>query len=346
MRVAIATVQVPFVNGGAESLTAGLARALRSDGHEVDIVTMPFRFLPAAEVERSMDAWAAEDFERLNGLEPDRVICLKFPAYLLAHPCRRLWLVHQHRPVYDLWGTLWDGGLSGTSDGEALRARILAADARALAGCGPVYTIAHEVSQRLRVHNGIASTPLYHPPALADRLYGAESEPYVFFPSRLEGLKRQELLVRAMTLVKAPVVALLAGDGGMAPALQQQIDQLGLRDRVRLIGRISDEAMLVCYARCLTTFFGPYAEDYGLVALEAMRAEKPVVTCTDSGEPAHFVIDGETGCVVPPEPEAIAAAIDALWENPMRAAALGRAGRERYDELGVSWDHVLEALLG
>jgi glycosyltransferase involved in cell wall biosynthesis len=345
VRIAIASVQVPFVEGGAESLTRGLATALRARGLQVDVVTMPFRFLPAAEVERAMEAWAAEDFARLNGLEPDRVICLKFPAYLLSHPVRRVWLVHQHRPVYDLWKTPWDGGLSGTRGGERLRARIHAADARAFAGCGPVYTIAHEVSRRLQAHNDLASEPLYHPPALADRLYDAESEPYVFFPSRLEGLKRQDLLVRAMALVKSPVAALLAGEGGMAPALQIQIDQLGLRGRVRLLGRISDEEMLVCYARCLATFFGPYSEDYGLVALEAMRASKPVVTCSDSGEPAHFVVDGETGFVVAPEPEAIAGAIDALWGNPSRAAALGRAGRARYDELGVSWDRVVEALL-
>jgi glycosyltransferase involved in cell wall biosynthesis len=49
--------------------------------------------------------------------------------------------------------------------------------------------------------------------------------------------------------------------------------------------------------------------------------------------------------VVAPEPEALAAAIDALWENPARAAAMGRAGRARYDDLDVSWDHVIEALL-
>jgi glycosyltransferase involved in cell wall biosynthesis len=201
------------------------------------------------------------------------------------------------------------------------------------------------VSRRLLEHNGLASTPLYHPPALADRLYTAEAEPYVFFPSRLEGLKRQELLVRAMEHVKSPVVALLAGSGSLGPILEQQIAGLGLRDRVKLLGPVSDEAMLVCYARALGVFFGPFGEDYGLVALEAMRAGKPVITCTDSGEPARFVVDGETGAVVPPEPEAVAAAIDALWANAGRAAAMGRAGRARYDALDISWDRVVESLL-
>ena len=345
MRIAIADVQVPFVRGGAESLAAGLRAALERHGHEVDQVTLPFRFLPIEEIARAMDAWQAEDFSRLSGLEPDRVICLRFPSYLLSHPEKRVWLIHQHRAVYDVWGTHWDGGLSVTRAGKALRRRIVAADARALGEVASVHTIAHEVSRRLAEYNEIASTPLYHPPALAGRLYNGEAEPYVFFPSRLEGLKRQDLLIRAMQHVKSPVVALLAGSGSLGPILEQQIDGLGLRTRVKLLGPVSDEALLVCYARALGVFFGPFREDYGLVALEAMCASKPVVTCSDSGEPARFVVDGETGAVVAPEPEAVAAAIDALWENPARAAAMGRAGRARYGELDVSWDRVVEALL-
>jgi len=47
MRIALATVQVPFIRGGAELLASGLSAALVENGHHVDTVTMPFRFFPA-----------------------------------------------------------------------------------------------------------------------------------------------------------------------------------------------------------------------------------------------------------------------------------------------------------
>jgi glycosyltransferase involved in cell wall biosynthesis len=345
VRLVVATVQVPFMRGGAESLAEGLVDQLRRRGHETELVSMPFRFAPASAVRHAMDAWAGEDFARLNGCEPDRVICLKFPAYYLAHHDKRVWLIHQHRAAYELWDTPHDGGLSQTREGKALQEAIEKADRRALGACGALYTISERVSERLLRHNGLASTPIYHPPALASRLYTAASEPYVFFPSRLEGPKRQALLIEALAHVKTPAVALLAGEGGLRAALEQQIERLGLTQRVRLLGRVTDAEMLAYFAHCTAAFFGPFDEDYGLVALEAMLAGKPLVTCTDSGEPARFVVDGETGLVVEPEPEAVAAAIDSLCANPRRAAAMGRAALERYRSLDISWERVVDLLL-
>ena len=50
MRIAIATVQVPFISGGAEALALGLSAGCKLAGHEVEIVTMPSRFSPESEV--------------------------------------------------------------------------------------------------------------------------------------------------------------------------------------------------------------------------------------------------------------------------------------------------------
>jgi glycosyltransferase involved in cell wall biosynthesis len=92
-------------------------------------------------------------------------------------------------------------------------------------------------------------------------------------------------------------------------------------------------------------FFGPYEEDYGYVTLEAMLSRKPVITCEDSGGPTEFVVDGESGWVVPPAPEAVAAALDALWDDEDAAVRLGRQGRVLYDDLDISWDAVVDALV-
>jgi glycosyltransferase involved in cell wall biosynthesis len=161
----------------------------------------------------------------------------------------------------------------------------------------------------------------------------------------LETLKRQELLVRAMAICRAPVAAIIAGEGGTRLQLQQLIAELKLERRVRLIGRIDDAAMRVWYANALGVFFGPLDEDYGFVTLEAMLSSKPVITCTDSGGPLDFVLDRETGLVVQPDSASVADAIEFLHADRRRAKEIGAAGLARYQSLEISWYNVLDQLL-
>lgn len=345
MRIAITTTQVPFTFGGAEQHASGLREALARAGHSAEIVTMPFRFGPASAVRSSMRTWADEDFDQLTGHSPDRVICLKFPSYYLRHSHKVVWLLHQHRAAYDLWGTAFDGGLSASPDGGCLRDEIAEQDRKVLGDCRALFANSARVAERLQRYNGLAAAPLYHPPPLAEHHYTAEAEPFIFFPSRLEALKRQDLLIEAMSRVRSPVVALLAGEGGYRDTLERQIDELGLGRRVRLLGYVAADEMLTYYARSLAVFFGPYDEDYGYVTLEASLSGKPLITCRDSGGPLEFVSSGETGFVVEPEAAAIAEAIDSLFEDRERAARMGRAARQLYESLQISWDSVVAQLL-
>lgn len=340
MRVAIATVQVPYLSGGAEALAQGLRAAIAARGHPVEIITLPFRFFPPSEVERAMARWEGEDFTRLNLYEPDRVICLKFPAYGLAHPARVSWLCHQHRASYELFD---DAG--ATAEDRRLRDAVAGFDQRHLPGMAPRLTISRRVSERLKQFTGLESEPVYHPPPLADLLYSSSAQPYVFFPSRVEQAKRQELVLRAMAHVRAPGFVVFAGEGGQVAPLKELVVSLRLDARVRFVGRVTREEMLALYANAAAVCFTPQDEDYGYVTLEAMLAAKPLITCSDSGGPLEFVLDGETGQVVAPEPASVAAAIDAMLSQPARAARMGRAGKAHYAELVPGWDVVVDKLL-
>jgi len=344
MRVALATVATPFLTGGAEALTTGLGRALVRAGHEVDVVTMPFRFGPPAEVMRAMEVWRGEDLTSLT-VVPDKVICLKFPAYALQHPDRVLWLAHQYRAVYDLWPPSCGEGTAERAQWERLRVAVKDFDDRALAGFARRYTIGARVSERLREHNGLDSTVLWPPPLDTSGFYCAPAESYVFLPSRLEGLKRQALLIEAMRHVRSPLCALLAGEGGLRDHLEERITAACLGDRVRLLGHVSPAQLRSLYAMSLGVVFPPRDEDFGYVTIEAMLSAKPVITTRDAGGPLDFVLDGETGLVVDPDPVALAGAIDELWRDRERARAMGEAGRERYARAGVDWGRVVEALL-
>ena len=343
MRIAITTPIVPFVQGGGEAHAEGLKRACIAAGHEADIVSMPFLREPPEELDRQIDAWESLRFERF-WQRPDHVIGLRFPGYLVAHPSRAIWLLHQYREAYELVDR---ERVRSDRDYARVNERVRELDRRVLGAAaaeGRLYTNARNVSRRLLRDNGIEAPPLYHPPPGHGEIYAAGYEAVIFAPSRLEELKRQNLLIEAMALVRGPVTAVIAGGGTMFEAYQRRIEELDIGWKVRLLGAIPREEMHAWYANCLGVFFGPRDEDYGYITLEAMLAARAVITCSDSGGPLEFVRDGETGFVCEPHPAEIAAAIDRLAADAARARAMGEAGREHYRAQGISWDKAVEAL--
>lgn len=110
------------------------------------------------------------------------------------------------------------------------------------------------VSDRLSKYNHINSIPVYHPPYREEKYYCDESYDYIFYPSRLEELKRQDLLIKAMQYTTTGIVAIIAGDGGQKENYQNLIDSLNISHKVKLIGYISQEEKETYYARSLGVF--------------------------------------------------------------------------------------------
>ena len=102
MRIAVCHPQTPFVRGGAENHSESLVAALREAGHDAEIVSAPFKWYPAAELVHQIGMWRSLDLSETNGMPIDMVIALKFPAYLVKHTNKVVWLIHQHRTAYEL----------------------------------------------------------------------------------------------------------------------------------------------------------------------------------------------------------------------------------------------------
>jgi len=341
VRLLVTASVAPFFRGGAEHHVAGTVGALRAAGHEVELVRFPFTFDPPESIERLMTFVRGLDFTAPNGIAVDRVISLQFPGYGVRHPDHVVWLMHQHRAVYELYPER-----DAPEDLARLRDAVHAFDAEALGRATQRFANSANVAGRLRRFNGLEAEVLYHPPPFADRHHRADAEPYVFYPARMERLKRQDLLIEAARLMKSPLVVLLAGEGGQTEHYRALVERLGVQDRVRFLGHVSEAEKVAFHARAFAVFNGPFDEDYGYVTLEAMLSSKPVLTCTDSGGPLELVQDGETGWIVPPKPAAIAEALDGAYASPDQTRQLGRAGRERYRALGIDWGKVVRALTG
>ncbi len=343
MKIAVVNNCVPFLNGGAEYLAQSLTSKLAEYGHEAILVRIPFAWEPP---ERILDSMLACRLFRLPKV--DRVIGLKFPAYYVQHDDKVLWLLHQFRQAYDLWGTDLQG-LPSSKAGVSIRDAVRAADNLHLRDAKTIFTNSHVTSNRLKKFNDIDSQVLW-PPLSDTTHFSCEAfDDFVFYPSRVNAAKRQLLAVESMRHVKSPGRLILAGKGE-DPAEDQRIEKAiedyRLGDRVIWErSYISEQSKADYFSRAAGTLYIPYDEDsYGYVTLESYFSKKPVITCTDSGGTNVLVKDRETGFVAEPNPVSIAAEIDRLLADKSRARAMGQSGYDLVKKMDITWDHVIRSL--
>lgn len=342
--VLICTAQVPFTTGGAESHVEGLRRALVEAGYNAEVAALPFKWYPPPEIMRGTLAWRMLDVSEANGKPIDLVVGMRFPAYTVAHPRKVLWVIHQHRSAYNLWGTPFDD-LSTHPDGARVRDFVRHCDARFIPEARKVFANSRTVAERMMRYNRIESEPLYHPPPRAEHLRPGAQGDYVFYPSRVEPQKRQELLIEAMSFVKTGARAILAGSVPERKHYESLIKQHGVGDRVELRGFVSEQEMIDLYSNALGVCYLPFDEDYGYVTLEAMLSSKPVIVARDGGGAAEFVEHDGEGFVTDPEPRAIADCIDRLYEDRRRAQRMGERAREKLLAMNLSWQNVVEKII-
>jgi glycosyltransferase involved in cell wall biosynthesis len=342
--VLICTTQVPFVSGGAEAHVAGLAAAFRREGFDAEVVALPFKWYPPAEIVNNVLAWRLLDLTESNGVPVDLVVGMKFPAYCAEHPRKVLWIIHQHRSAYNLSGTPFDDLLTHP-EGPRVRTLIRRCDEQFIPEARKVFANSKEVAARLLRYNNIESEPLYHPPPRAAQLFSADTGDYVFYPSRVETQKRQSLLVEAMRYTKTNVRAVITGRGPALDECRALAKEFRVADRVELRGFVEESELLSLYANALAVCYLPFDEDYGYVALEAMYAARALVVARDGGGATEFVADGENGFVVEPDARALAARLDELHRDRDLARRLGARGREKVDALNLSWPNVVERLI-
>jgi glycosyltransferase involved in cell wall biosynthesis len=339
--VLVCEAQVPFVHGGAEVHVRELVRELRARGFLAELVSVPFKWYPKEEILPHAAAWRLLDLSESNGRPVDLVIGTKFPSYFARHQNKIAWLIHQYRAAYELCGTEYSD-FAHTEIDVGLRDTLMRLDTEMLSECRAIFTNARNTASRLAKFNGLHAEPLYHPPHLAPRLIPGPYGDYVLSVGRIESVKRVDLIIKAMPRVDSPVRLVIAGDGTQRTNAERAADEAGVADRVTFLGTVGDDDLIGLYAGALGVIYPPYDEDFGYVTLEAFLARKPVVTCSDSGGPNEFVVDGVNGFVCAPLPGELATAVNSLASNRARAAAMGDAGYAAARR--ITWDGVIEKL--
>ena len=148
------------------------------------------------------------------------------------------------------------------------------------------------------------------------------------------------LVIDAVRRSELPIRLKIAGTGEAEAELRLRAAN---DPRIEFLGRVSDEELNGLYERCLAVPFVPAREDYGYVTLEAFASGKPVVTCSDSGEPVHFVRQAETGLVCDPDSKSLCRALEYLYAHPAEVERMGLAGAESI--ASMNWGSVASRLI-
>jgi starch synthase len=284
----------------------------------------------------------------------------------LLHGVPHVVTTHSLEPLRPWKAEQLGGGYAISSWAE--RTAILAADAVVAVSAGmrrDVLACYPEVDpERVTVlHNGI-DTAQYAPDHGTDvltRLGIDPDRPSVVFVGRITRQKGLPYLLRAARSFDPSVQLVLCAGAPDTPEIAAEVDTLvdGLRrerDGVIWIAEMLPKPEVVQVLSHAGVFVCPSVyEPMGIVNLEAMACEAPVVATATGGIP-EVVADGETGLLVPIEQASdgtglpvdpsrfvadLAERVNALIADPDRAAELGRAGRQRAVDL-FSWPRIAE----
>jgi glycosyltransferase involved in cell wall biosynthesis len=340
VRIAVCRPQVPFSYGGAEIFTDTLVDELRARGHEAEIVSVPFKWYPGAQVLTQAFLWRLLDLTETDGRPIEMVVATKFPSYVVRHPEKRVWLVHQFRQAYELDRTeLRQFGES--PEDRALRRKVQELDRVALGEATRLFATSGNVAGRLERSTGLVAEVLPHPAQALDYHDDGPGD-FVLSVNRLDRAKRVDLLVEAAAL-EPSLRVVVVGEGPDGERLRELARARGVDGRVRFAGRVPGAELADLYATCFASYYAPIDEDYGLGPYESFLSGKPVITATDAGGPLDVVHDGATGRVVAPDAHEVAAAAVWLREHRDDALAFGRAGKAIAEQ--VTWDRAIGRLL-
>ena len=166
-----------------------------------------------------------------------------------------------------------------------------------------------------------------------------DDEPLALFVGRLVPHKGIGILIRALEYLQNGKL-LIIGDGPYLNWLKQLTKKLDIEERVVFVGPISDYWLPAYYAATDVVVLPSTSrlEAFGIVGLEAMASGKPLILSDIPG--VRDVISSDEGFIVEPlDPEAVAHALEKIWDYPENAKQMGLKGRERVVSI-FSWKKV------
>ncbi|MDY6773842.1 MAG: glycosyltransferase [Candidatus Nanohaloarchaea archaeon] len=167
---------------------------------------------------------------------------------------------------------------------------------------------------------------------------GGDFEPYFLYPSRFRRYKRQELAIEAFREADIEGFSLVLAGSAQEEDYIEELEEAAGED-VEIRTDVPEEEWRELYENAYSVLFLAEQEDWGIAPLEAMAAGKPVIAVKGGGY-EEVVEHGETGVLVDPEPEIIAAAMEELANDEKAVRMMGRHGKQVVQ--AYSWENFIE----
>jgi glycosyltransferase involved in cell wall biosynthesis len=365
LRILFCNYEYPPLGGGGGVVMAALAREL-ARRHEVTVLTSRAKSLAAFETDRGVRVIRVPVFFRTQ------LSVANFPSMLAYLPMAAMRGFGFGRGAFDVINThfavpsgpvgqllaayyrvpnvlsIHGGDLYDPSKKlsphrhawlrAAVRKLLLAADAvvgQSRNTVGHVEEIYGVTRQVTLIPLGIERPPAVG--AVPRTEFGLPPDAFVLVTvGRLVARKNTVQLVRALAATNlAAAHLMIIGDGPDAPEIRRAADELGIRQRVHLLGQVADARKYRALASADAFASTSQHEGFGLVFLEAMAFGLPVI-CYDHGGQTDFLTTGRNGHVLPlNDLGAFARAIVDLYENSQRRLAIGRYNRGAVEDFYI-----------
>lgn len=165
--------------------------------------------------------------------------------------------------------------------------------------------------------------------------------PYVLFVGRVSRQKGILNLLDAVGSLNPGVTIVMCAGSPDTPEVEQEVaSRVSQMDNVVWINKMLPKEQVISLYSNAAVFACPSVyEPFGIINLEAMACETPVVASKVGGIP-EVVVHEHTGLLVEPgDPQALAEAINTILDAPEMARRMGRAGRTRVEQ-HFSWDAI------
>ena len=196
------------------------------------------------------------------------------------------------------------------------------------------------------IHNGVDPQKYYPRDGSESLAKFSIRKPYVFFVGRLSRQKGIFDLLEAMNSVPEGTTLVLATGKPDTPDIEVELRRAlkSANDVVWIREMLEDHDLVNLYNEAAAFACPSVYEPFGIINLEAMACETPVVA-TRVGGIKEVVVDEETGLLVPPsDPAKLGRAITRILEDPKAATRMGKAGR-RHVLQHFTWDRIAQQTL-
>jgi rhamnosyl/mannosyltransferase len=219
-----------------------------------------------------------------------------------------------------------------------LKRRFLG-DVDTIVATSPNYMASSDVLERYRdktriITYGLDKSTYPEPPQeLLDQWRARVGDRFFLFVGVLRYYKGLHILLDAVANSDYPVV--IVGAGPIEMELKEHARRLGLT-HVLLMGALDDIDKVALLKLCYAVAFPSHlrSEAFGISLLEGAMFGKPMISSEIGTGTSYINIHEQTGLVVPPsDAQAFGKAMQALWDNPEMAQAMGRRAEARYWEL-------------